>query len=48
MDYQPLDELMKRMKVDMLDFYGKLESNAFEDWLTAIEDYFEWFAIKGD
>jgi len=39
--YQPLDELTKRMKVDMSDFYGKLEPDAFEDWLTAIEDYFD-------
>jgi len=29
--YQPLDELTKRMKVDVPDFLGKLEPNAFED-----------------
>ncbi|KAA8516297.1 hypothetical protein F0562_016590 [Nyssa sinensis] len=46
--YQPLDELTKRMKVDVPDFYGKLEPNAFEDWLTAIEDYFDWFAVSED
>ena len=47
-DYQPLDELTKRMKVDVSNFYGKLEPNAFEDWLTTIEDYFDWFAISED
>ncbi|KAL6322089.1 hypothetical protein AAG906_005023 [Vitis piasezkii] len=36
--YQPLDELTKRMRVDVPDFFGKSEPNAFEDWLTAIED----------
>ena len=36
--YQPLDELTKRMRVDVPDFFGKLEPNAFEDWLTTIED----------
>ncbi|KAG6788911.1 hypothetical protein POTOM_004989 [Populus tomentosa] len=46
--YQPLDELTKRMKVDVLDFLGKLEPNAFEDWLTTIEDYFDWLAISED
>jgi len=46
--YQPLDELTKRMKVNVLDFFGKLEPNAFEDWLTAIEDYFDWFAVSED
>jgi hypothetical protein len=34
------------MKVDVPDFYGKLEPHAFEDWLTAIEDYFDWFAVS--
>ncbi|KAG6738607.1 hypothetical protein POTOM_058227 [Populus tomentosa] len=46
--YQPLDELTKRMRVDVPDFLGKLEPNAFEDWLTAIEDYFDWFAVSED
>ena len=46
--YQPLDELTKRMRVDVLDFFGKLEPNAFEDWLTTIEDYFDWFDVLDD
>ncbi|KAA8521888.1 hypothetical protein F0562_012798 [Nyssa sinensis] len=46
--YQPSDELTKRMKVDVPNFYEKLEPNAFEDWSTTIEDYFDWFAISED
>jgi hypothetical protein len=46
--YQPLDELTKRMKADVPDFFGKLEPNAFEDWLTTIEDYFDWFVVSED
>ncbi|KAL6345373.1 hypothetical protein AAG906_015856 [Vitis piasezkii] len=46
--YQPLDELNKRMRVDVPEFFGKLEPNAFEDWLTAIEDYFDWFDVSED
>jgi hypothetical protein len=46
--YQALNELTKRMKVDEPDFHGKLEPNAFEDWLTAIKDYFDWFTISED
>ncbi|XP_042984718.1 uncharacterized protein LOC122313623 [Carya illinoinensis] len=45
---QPLDELAKGMKVDVPDFFGKLDPNAFEDWLTAIEDYFDWFSVSED
>ncbi|KAG6745026.1 hypothetical protein POTOM_051668 [Populus tomentosa] len=40
MDNQPIDKLTKRIKIDVPDFYGKLDPHAFEDWLTAIEDYF--------
>lgn len=43
-----LDELTKRMKVDVPDFFGKIEPNAFEDWLTSIEDYFDWFDVSAD
>ena len=43
--YQPIEELTKRMKIDVPDFYGKLEPRAFEDWLTTIKDYFDWFAV---
>jgi hypothetical protein len=46
MDNQPIDELTKRMKIDVPDFHGKLDPHAFEDWLTAIEDYFDWFAVS--
>ncbi|KAL6350972.1 hypothetical protein AAG906_031558 [Vitis piasezkii] len=28
--------------------FGKLEPNAFEDRLTAIEDYFDWFDVSED
>ena len=38
-----LMKLAKGMKVNVPDFFGKLDPNAFEDWLTTIEDYFDWF-----
>ncbi|KAL6315679.1 hypothetical protein AAG906_005770 [Vitis piasezkii] len=28
--------------------FGKLEPNAFEDRLTTIEDYFDWFDVSND
>ncbi|XP_041011327.1 uncharacterized protein LOC121255090 [Juglans microcarpa x Juglans regia] len=36
------------MKIDVPNFFGKLEPNAFEDWLMAIKDYFNWFAVSED
>lgn len=32
----------------MPDFFGKLKPNAFEDWLTIIKDYFDWFVVSED
>jgi hypothetical protein len=37
------DEATKRVRVDIPDFYGKLNLYTFQDWLTSLEDYFEWF-----
>jgi len=48
LENQPIDELTKRMKVGVPDFYGKLEPHALKDWLTAIEDYFDWFTVSED
>ncbi|KAG2696284.1 hypothetical protein I3760_07G051900 [Carya illinoinensis] len=47
-DRHPLDELAKGMKVDVPDFFGKLDPIAFEDWLTTIGDYFDWFSVFED
>lgn len=39
--HQPLNELTERIKVDISYFFRKLDPNAFEDWLMAIENYFD-------
>ncbi|KAK0608461.1 hypothetical protein LWI29_031021 [Acer saccharum] len=40
-----LDELTRRMKVEVADFCGKLNPDAFFDWVTSLEDYFDWFSV---
>ncbi|KAI9181871.1 hypothetical protein LWI28_019506 [Acer negundo] len=40
-----LDEITKRMKVEVSDFLGKLDPDAFYDWITTLEDYFNWFSV---
>ncbi|KAI9168893.1 hypothetical protein LWI28_003522 [Acer negundo] len=42
---EPLDELTKRMKVEVSDFLGRLNPDAFQDWIMALEDYFDWFSV---
>jgi hypothetical protein len=39
------DELTRHMKVEVADFYGKLNPEAFFDWITSLEDYFDWFSV---
>jgi hypothetical protein len=46
-DYR-LDEATKRVRVDIPDFHGKLDPYAFQDWLTSLEDYFEWFGLAAE
>lgn len=36
------------MQVDVLDFHGKLEPDVFQDWIMAVEDYFEWSGLSLD
>ncbi|KAI9195454.1 hypothetical protein LWI28_014976 [Acer negundo] len=45
---EPLDELTKRMKVEVADFLGRLDPNAFQDWVIALEGYFDWFSVPED
>ncbi|KAL5737848.1 hypothetical protein ACOSP7_030609 [Xanthoceras sorbifolium] len=45
---EPLDELTKRMKVELSDFFGRLNPDAFQDWITALEDYFDWISVPED
>lgn len=42
---EPLDEVTKRMKVKVSDFFGRLNPDAFHDWIIALEDYFDWFSV---
>ena len=43
---EPLDELAKQVKVDVPEFWGRLDPDAFHDWLVALEDYFVWYSVS--
>jgi len=38
-----VDEAIKRVRIEVLDFHGKLDPYAFQDWLTSLE--VEWFRL---
>lgn len=40
-----VDEATKRVRIEVPNFHGKLDPYAFQDWLTSLEDYFEWFGL---
>jgi hypothetical protein len=42
------DDITKRVQVDVSDFHGKLDPYAFQDCLTALEDYFDGFGLSPD
>ena len=35
----------KKVKVSVPEFYGRMDLNAFFDWLVAIEEYFDWYEM---
>jgi hypothetical protein len=40
-----IDDATKRVHVGFPDFYGKLNTHAFQDWLV-LDDSFEWFSMS--
>jgi hypothetical protein len=42
------DDFPKGVRVDVFDFHGALDPHAFQDWVTSLEDYFEWFNLSSD
>lgn len=43
-----VDDITKRVRVDVPDFHGKLDPQAFQDWVTSMDDYFEWYRLPTD
>ena len=39
---QPQRDITKKVKVSAPEFDGRMDPNAFSDWLVAIEEYFDW------
>lgn len=42
------DVATRRIRVEVHDIHGKLDPYAFQDWITALEDYFDWFGMTAD
>jgi hypothetical protein len=43
-----MDDATKRVRVEVPDFHGKMDPYAFQDWLTSLDDYFEWFNLTSE
>lgn len=42
------DEGTRHIRVDVLDFHGNLDPYVFQDWVTTLEDHFDWFGMTKD
>ena len=42
---QPQRNITKKAKVSALEFDGRMDRNAFSDWLVSIEEYFDWYEM---
>lgn len=41
----PVEDISRNIKVDALEFDGRLEIEAFLDQLESIKEYFDWYHI---
>ena len=39
------DDVTKKVRLEVAEFYGKLNPTAFFDWIMSMEDYFDWYAM---
>ncbi|KAL6313353.1 hypothetical protein AAG906_001063 [Vitis piasezkii] len=39
------DDVTKNVRLEVAEFYGKLNPTAFLDWIMSMEDYFDWYAM---
>ena len=42
------DQVLRNVRVDAPSFDGTLNPIKFLDWLSEIEDYFEWYGLEDD
>ena len=42
------DRVLRNVRVDAPSFEGALDPIKFLDWLSEIEDYFEWYGLEDD
>ena len=43
--FQQDDDVTKKVRLEVAEFYGKLNPIAFLDWIMSMEDYFDWYAM---
>ncbi|WJZ83015.1 hypothetical protein VitviT2T_002731 [Vitis vinifera] len=39
------DDVTKKVRLEVAEFYGKLNPTTFLDWIMSMEDYFDWYAM---
>ena len=43
-----MGDITKKVRVEAPEFAGKIDPQAFSDWLTAMDDYFDWDDMTDD
>ena len=43
--FEQEDDVTKKVRFEVAEFYGKLNLTAFLDWIMSMEDYFDWYAM---
>ena len=49
--YEPYDtagDITKKVRLKVLDFEGRVDLMVFSNWITSIEEYFDWYGMADD
>ena len=46
--YDATKDITKKVRVDVPDFDGRIDPQAFSDWLATLERYFEWYDMPDE
>lgn len=41
-------DITKKGELNFTDFDGRLDTTTFSNWLSAIEEYFDWYEISDE
>ena len=46
--YDTASDITKKVRIEVLDFEGRVDPTVFLDWIASIEEFFDWYDMEAD